>query len=221
MLELEISSAPETVKPPATLRLPITSEPAVTALMSAVVTVNVPAPPATVIDLEPFGMSETVPFPALTVPEKATSLAVIVIAEFVLDIEVETAFVTLPVPSVVIVTPVEPVTSAFIVTAPLEPEDVCRVKALPKSTCELVIEPLPVRLSVPLLEVRAPDVPIVADAPVVVTEKLPPTDDVPISTAPVLLISAVPVPPVFAVMVEAAVNIGVPALPMLPVPDVN
>ena len=97
------------VKLPLTARLPITSEPAVIAAMSEVVTVMVPAPPATVMDLLPFGIMETVPVPALTVPEKATSLAVMAIGALVEDMEVAAALVMLPVPLVVSVTPLIPV----------------------------------------------------------------------------------------------------------------
>jgi len=89
------------VRLPLTARLPITSEPAVIAAMSDAATVIVPAPPATVIDLLPFGMMETVPVPALTVPEKVTSLAVMVIGALVEDMDVAAALVTLPVPLVV------------------------------------------------------------------------------------------------------------------------
>lgn len=68
-----------------------------------------PAPP-TEIDLLPLGKRVTVPdAPALTVPEKATSLAVMEIGALVDEIDLVAAFVTLPVPSVVIVTPVVPV----------------------------------------------------------------------------------------------------------------
>lgn len=81
----------------------------------------------------------------------------------------------------------------------------------------MVIVPLPVRVSVPFVEVTVPEVPIVADAPVVVMDKLPPTEDVPIKTAPALLMSAVPGLPVLALTVEAAVRIGVAPEPIVPV----
>lgn len=188
---------------------------------SADCTLKVPPAEPTVIDFEPLGSSVTVLVPALTVPEKATSFAVMVTAELVLEMDVEPAFVTLPVPSVVIVTPVVPVALAFRVIAPLEPEDVWSTNALPERALEAVMVPLPVRVSMPLVEVMDPDVPMVAEAPVVVTEKLPPIVDVPMSKAPVLLISAVAEPPVFAVRVPAAVRIGVPDAPMLPLVEVK
>jgi hypothetical protein len=122
----------------------------------------------------------------LTVPENATSLALIEIGALVVEIEVETALVTFP--SAEIVTPVGPVTLALSVTAPLEPDDVCKTTALPDRACEAVIVPLPVSVRVPFVEVIAPLVPMVAEAPVVVMERLPPTVEVPSVTAPVLLI---------------------------------
>lgn len=81
----------------------------------------------------------------------------------------------------------------------------------------MVIFPLAVKVRVPLVETSVPDVPILAEAPVVVTEKLPPTVDVPRVTAPVFVIKAVLVPPVLTVRLEAAVVIGVPETPILPV----
>lgn len=69
---------------------------------------NVPPAEATVMDLAPFGNSDTVPLPAFTVPPKETSLAVMETAEFVVAIE-PLVCVKLPVPSVVIVTPLVPV----------------------------------------------------------------------------------------------------------------
>lgn len=84
--------------------------PAVIALKSDDKTLNVPPAPATEIDFVPLGRSVTVLVPALTVPENATSLAVIVIGALVLEMDLVAALVTLPVPSVVIVTPVVPVT---------------------------------------------------------------------------------------------------------------
>lgn len=171
---------------------------------SVFATVNVPAPPATVIDLEPLGIRLTVPLPAFIVPANATSLAVIVIAELVEDIAVDTALVTLPEPSVVMVTPVVPVTLALRVTAPFEPDDVTRDNAFPDRTLEAVSVPLAARLKVPLLDVIAPDVPSVAEAPVVVNEKLPPTVDVPSVSAPALVTSAVPGLPVLTVNTVAA-----------------
>ncbi len=118
------------VRLPATARLPITNVPAVIAARSDAATVIVPAPPATVIDLLPLGVMETVPVPAFTVPENVTSLAVIVIAVFVDDIDVAPALVTLPVPFVVRLTPFAPKMLLLAVMAPLD--DVTRDKVLPE-----------------------------------------------------------------------------------------
>lgn len=184
-------------------------------------TLNVPPAEPTVIDLAPLGRRESVPEPALTVPEKETSLAVMVIAELVLEIEVEPALVTLPVPSVVIVTPVVPVALALRAIEPLEPDEVCNTSELPEKAFEAVMVPLAVRVKVPLVDVMLPEVPIVAEALVVVIEKLPPTVDVPSVTAPVLLTSAVAEPPALAVRIPAWIRIGVPDVPMLPVEEVR
>ena len=59
------------------------------------------------------------PEPALTVPEKVTSLAVIVMAAFVEEMDLVAALVTLPVPLVTIVVEVPPPKLAFTATAPL------------------------------------------------------------------------------------------------------
>lgn len=82
-----------------------------------------------------------------------------------------------------------------------------------------VMLPLAVSVSVPLVEARAPLVPIFADAPVVVIEKLPPTVEAPNVTAPALDTVAVPGLPVLVVKVVALVSIGVPTVPISPVPD--
>lgn len=198
--------APATVISPAVLRDPITKVPAVMTERSEAATVMVPAPPATLMDLAPLTSKETVPeAPALTEPEKETSFAVMEMGELVDEIEVEPALVTLPVPSVVMVTPVVPIAFAFRVIAPFEPDDVCRIKELPETRLEVVIVPLPVRVSIPLVEEMAPDVPIVAEAPVVVMEKLPPTVEVPSVTAPAFVIKAMPGFPVLALRIVAAV----------------
>ena len=89
--------------------MPTMSVAAVIADRSAEATENVPPAPPTEIDLLPFGFKLTVPLPASTVPEKVTSLAVIVTEELVVPIDFDAALVTLPVPSVVMVTPVVPV----------------------------------------------------------------------------------------------------------------
>lgn len=57
-----------------------------TAVMSVARTEKVPPAPATEIDFAPLGRSVTVLVPALTVPENATSLAVIEIGELVAEI---------------------------------------------------------------------------------------------------------------------------------------
>jgi hypothetical protein len=82
---------------------------------------------------------------------------------------------------------------------------------------------LAVKERAPLDDVTAPSVNNDADAPVVVIEKLPPTVEVFICTAPECVMSAVPVPPVFAEISakSPAVCIGVPDEPMLPVPEVR
>lgn len=105
------------------------------------------------------------------------------------------------------------------VTAPLEPEDVVSDTAFPDIALEIVMVPLDVSDKVPLVDETLPLVPMVADPPVVVTEKLPPTDEVPRVTAPLLDMKAVPVPPTVAVSVPACVSIGVPTVPTVPLPD--
>lgn len=184
-------------------------------------TLNVPPAPPTDIDLAPLGRSVTVPDPALT-PVKETSLAVMVMGELVDEIDVAPLFVTLPVPSVVIVTPLVPVALALSVTAPLDPDDVCNTSVLPEKALEAVILPLAIKVNVPLVEVMVPEVPMLAEAPVVVSEKLPPTVEAPRVTAPALETSAVPAPPLLMVRVPvAAVKIGVPDDPIVPVPEVR
>lgn len=180
-------------------------------------------PPAepTEIDFAPLGNNVTLLVPASTAPEKPMSLAVIEMAELVVDKLPVAPLVTLPVPSAVIVIPLVPVAELLMIIAPLEPDDVCSTNVVPEMALDVVTVPLPVRVRAPLVEVRVPDVPIVAEAPVVVTVKLPPTDDVPTVTAPVLEILAIPGLPLLAVIVVAAVSIAVPAEPMLPVPDVK
>ena len=167
--------------------VPIVSVPAVIADRSAATTEKVPPAPATEIDLLPFGKRVTVPTPALTVPEKVTSLAVMLIDAFVEEMDLVAALVTLPVPSVVMVTPVVPVAFWLSVTEPLEPVEVLKVKALPEMTLDVVMLPLAVRVKVPFVEVTFPLVPILAEPPVVTTEKSPPTEDAAIVRAPALV----------------------------------
>lgn len=121
-LKPEISSAPETVKFPPTLLLPITSVPATILPMSVVVTVNGPAPPAMVMALVPFGSNVTVPVPASTSLENVTSLAVMVIALLVVVIDPLAPTVTLPVPFVVSVMPSGAKSPLLTAMVPLEPE---------------------------------------------------------------------------------------------------
>lgn len=204
--------------------VPITSVPAVTSANSADETVKVPPVAATEIDLAPFGSNDTVPDPALTEPEKVTLLAVILIAELVVEIDVEPAFVTLPVPSaVMVIAPVPVAVDALALRfiEPLDPDDVCSTRAFADNALLAVMLPLPVNVNVPVVDVMAPDVVMLAEAPVVVTEKLPPTVDVLMFRAPVLLMSAVAEPPVFALRSPAAVRIGVPDAPMLPLVEVK
>jgi len=219
---------PETLIAPAIVRLPvcevvpITKVPAVMAERSAATILNVPPAPPTEIDLAPLGISETVPAPAPSVPESVTSLAVMVTAELVVEIDVLPALVTFPVPSVVIVTPVVPVALAFKAIVPFDPAEVVSANALPEKALEAVMLPLAVMVNVPLLDVIAPVVVKLAEAPVVATEKLPPTVEAPRATAPALETSAVALPPELIVKpVEAAVKIGVPGAPILPVPEVS
>lgn len=201
--------------------VPTTKVPAVIAAKSVDATEKVLPVPPTLIALAPLGSKVTVPLPALTVPEKATSFAVIEIAEFVDEMLVEPAFVTLPVPSVVMATPVVPVPLALRAIVPLLPAEVDKTSELPDNTWLAVRFPLAVSVKVPLVDVIAPAVVILAEAPVVVIEKLPPMVDAPIAKAPVLDTNAVPGLALFAVNAEAAVNICVPTVPMSPVADVR
>lgn len=205
------------VSPPDWAVVPTMSVPAVMADRSVDCTLNVPLADPTVIDLAPFGRRVTVPDPALTEPEKETSLAVMEIAELVEEIEVEPILVTFPVPSAVIVTPLVPVRLVLTVIAPLEPDDVVNRTIFPLGAPPTERVPLAVRLSVPLVEMALLLTLRLADAPVVVTEKLPPTTDEPRAVAPALEISAVPEPPVFALSNAVEVSIGVPEEPIEPV----
>jgi hypothetical protein len=71
--EPDTSRLPATVRLPAVPLEPITRVPAVIAARSLVPTLNVPEPPATEIDLVPFGSRDTVPVPALMLPLNPTS----------------------------------------------------------------------------------------------------------------------------------------------------
>lgn len=73
----------------------------------------------------------------------------------------------------------------------------------------------------PPLAVRVPLVPILAEAPVVVTDIEPPAVEVPIVRAPAFVMVAEPEPPALMVRLLAAVWIGVPALPIEALPVVR
>lgn len=79
--------------------------------------------------------------------------------------------------------------------------------------------PVGVRVSVPLVDVTLPDVPMFAEPPVVVTEKLLPTVEVESVTEPALVTKAVPEPLVLADSVATCVWIGVPTEPIAPPPE--
>lgn len=177
------------VKPPDCEVVPTTRVPAVMAERSADWTLKVPPAEPTVMDLAPLGIRETVPLPAFTEPAKATSLAVMVIGVFVEDvsIDVDTTFVTLPVPSaVMVVPPVPPKALALSAMVPLDPEEVCNTSVSPLTIFEVVMLPLAVTVSV-CPELVMPDVDKLAELPVVVIDKLPPTDELPSVTAPSLV----------------------------------
>lgn len=215
-------TVPPTVSPPAWDVVPTMRVAAVMAARSVAATEKVPPAAPTEIDLAPFGISDTVPLPAAMLPEKVTSLAVIVTAELVVEMDVEPALVTLPVPSVVIVTPVVPVAFAFKATVPLLPDDVLNTNELPERALDAVRLPFVVMVRAPLLEVIAPVVVKLADAPVVVSENVPPAVDAPTDTAPELVTKAVPGLPVLIVkLVLALVCMGTYVVPMSPVVDNN
>lgn len=177
------------------------------AARSAAVTEKVPPVPLTEMDLFPFGRRLTLK-PPTSVPENATSLAVIVM--LLLEICVETALVTLPVPSVVMfILPLFAVALALTAMVPLEPEEVVSVRVLPVDPAmrvlEIVMLPLAVRDMLPRVVVIAPEVPKLAEAPVVVIDKLVPTVEVPRVTAPAFVISAVAGLPLLTVRMLAAV----------------
>jgi len=102
----------------------------------------------------------------------------------------------------------------LIVTAPLEPDDVCKTSELPESALDVVILPLAVNVSVPAVDVTVPDVPMLAEAPVVVTENAPFTVDVPSVRATALERKAVDA---LTVIEPVDVVTGVPTDPILPV----
>jgi hypothetical protein len=161
--------------------VPITRLPLVMAARSEDRTLKVPLAEPTETDLEPFGCRVMVLFVPIicSEPEKAMSLAVIVMGEEFAEMVVETAFVTVPVPSVVMVIepPPKPApTLALSTIDPLEPEEVCRTASPVNDAVigfEMVIFPLAFKVKVPPPYVMFPEVPILADAPVVVIFKLP------------------------------------------------
>lgn len=82
--------------------------------------------------------------------------------------------------------------------------------------------PLFVSVSVPVCDVTVPLVRISAADPVPVTEKLPPTLDVPIIViAPELLMNEVPGELVLDVIVVAVTKMGIPDVPIFPLTDVK
>lgn len=139
-------------------------------------------------------------------------------AEFVVDKVL--ALVKSPVPVAVMVTPLVPVTLALSVIAPFVAV-LDRIACVPDRVLLAVRFPFAVIVSTPLVEVTAPLVPKLADAPVVTTVKLPPTEEAPRVRAPVLLTKAAPGLPVLIVIIEAAVKIGVPTVPIEPVVDAS
>jgi hypothetical protein len=120
--------------------------------------------------------------------------------------DVETAFDTLPVPSVARYTPSVPVALAFRVILPLEPDCVWNSSERAEKGLDPVILPLAVKFKSPLVDVTAPVVVMWADEPVVVRLRVCPVVDVPKATAPTLVMSAVEATPVeLTVMLDAAV----------------
>jgi len=208
------------LSPPVSDVEPTIRVPAVMAERSVDVTLNISPPPPTEIDLLPFGIRLTVPEPAFTLPANDTSLAVIVMGELVEDIEVDTTFVTLPVPFVEMVTPVVPVAFALIAILPLAPEYVCKTSELP-DTALLRLSPTALRVKVPFVEVIAPDVASENSELGAVMVKVLPTEEAPTVKVLVrlLIIKAVPGLPVFAVTVLVTTSIGVPTVPISPVPE--
>jgi hypothetical protein len=188
----DTSMGPVTVNPPDKVVLPITRVPAVIVAKSAADMLNTPTLPSDEIpiDLAPLGMRDTVPEPALTVPKKATSLAVMVIGALVLLMEVPTALVTLPVPSVVRVTPFVPEALALRVIEPL----------------------LPVVVNARVSPLTAP---AVVKLPLVLTVKTPPIVDAPMETSPAPT-SVIDAEPVVETVSESAL---VSDMLMLPDPE--
>ena len=163
--------APDTLTAPPTVMAavcdesPIARVPAVIAARSAACTLNVPVAEATEMVLAAvFGVSVTVPLPALTLPENATSLAVMVIGALVDEMEVDTALVTLPVPLVVMVTPVVPVALAFRATRPLVEVAVLILSRFADKALLIVVLPAADMSSVP----DAVTVPLVPSVPAAV-----------------------------------------------------
>lgn len=198
-------TAPPMVKPPACDVVPTIRVPAVIAPMSDAAIENVPPVEENETDFAPFGTRVTVPLPALSVPERVTSLAVIDMGVLPdVEIALDAPLVKLPVPSVVAVIPVVPVAFAFKAMVPLLPDDVVNTRELPESALEAVRLPFVVIVSVPALDVMAPVVVRLAEAPVVVKENVLPTVEAPTLTAPALVTKAVPPLPEFAVRLELA-----------------
>ena len=144
------------VSPPVCEVVPMIRVPAVKKVRSEGMTLKVPPEPLTEMDLAPFGSTDMVPLPALSAALREISLAVIVIGELVVDRVPVVPFVKLPVPSVVMVTPVVPVTAWFNVMVPFEPDDVCMFMAAPETALDVVILPLAISVTVPVVVVKLP-----------------------------------------------------------------
>ena len=177
--EPDTSIEPPTVIPPLSVTSPMTKVPAVMAARSEDKMLRLPPAEPTDMDWLNTGFIVTVPAPALTAPANATSPAVMTIGAFVVEIDVETAFVTLyAVLPKVIVTPLVPVTLELSAIFPVP--NICKTTVFPDIGFEIEIPEFVVDMDkVPLVEVTVPEVPKVVTGPVIV--KFPPTDEVPSS----------------------------------------
>lgn len=134
------------------LALPICKVPAV--IFARLVTANEPAPPLMPIAVPaPLGMSETVPLPALMVPDvfRFTFAAVMeILPLFVEEIESPFGTLTTPVPAVLIVTPLKPTMfpPAILSDSLAEFSVSCRLPALELLGLRVTVLPPPLALSV-------------------------------------------------------------------------
>lgn len=159
----DTSTVPPTVKPPEVDVVPIISVPAVMVARSVDNTLKIPEPDATDIVMTVFGNRETVPVPALTLPEKPISRAVMVMVppeaeEMVVEALLPTVpkplalrvvvapppilLLTLISPSTRVVTEIEPV--EVTVTGPetiVVPELVKETEVLPPVTVPVLMVP--------------------------------------------------------------------------------